>query len=294
MKTAALRLALLFTCAACAVLCRAYTVKDARGTAFEFDAPPQAATLVPAVSQDIYAIGADKYLLANSRYCVYPEGAKNKIKIGGFIDPDYEKIAELKPQIFILPTLADSRIEDRLAKFGIKCFILHKEGVENIEADIKMLGELFQMEDAAKKVAEEMKSALKPVPDAAYAGKRALFMFGNMAAGKGSFVGDMLDACGLKNAADEIGKPWPVLNREFILTAAPEILFVELPGESERETVLEFYRNDPVWKSTPAVRNSRICLVPREHVTVPSPRILKALEIMREFCVLQYPAPVSK
>lgn len=109
-------------------------------------------------------------------------------------------------------------------------------------------------------------------------------MFGNMAAGRGSFVGGLLDACGLKNCADAAGAPWPVLSREFIVSAAPEIIFAEVANGGDEEILLKRFKADPAWASTPAVKNSRICFINRDIATIPSPRVLEALRIMRAFC----------
>ena len=155
----------------------AYTVKDANGNVFEFTKPPRSATLVPAVSQNIFAIGADENLIANSRFCNIPEGAKKKIKIGGFIDPDYEKILAIKPDIVIVSKTNDSRIEKRLKKLGIKSFVLHGEGIEFISADVRMLGKLFQKEEIANKIADEFDALVSQNSDVGK-NRKAIFMFG--------------------------------------------------------------------------------------------------------------------
>lgn len=259
----------------------AYSAVDAQGTHFEFEKPPRCATVVPAITQNIFAIGAGKYLVANSRYCDFPEEAKHKTKIGGYIDPDYEKIVSLNPDIFILPATADSRVAKRLEKLGIKCFILHGEGIANISADVRMLGKLFDLGKSAEKTASDFDNAVKP--DNSGGGRRAFFMFGKMAAGRGSFAGDLLNACGLENCADKIGRPWAEVPREFVLAAKPEIIFAEFDGEKSRAETERFFRTDPVWRTTPAVKNSRICFVPRDTVIVPSVRVAEAIKIMREF-----------
>lgn len=259
----------------------AYAVEDAQGTHFEFEKSPRCATVVPAITQNIFAIGAGKYLVANSRYCDFPEEAKHRIKIGGYIDPDYEKIVSVKPEIFILPATSDSRVANRLRKLGIKCFILNGEGIANISADVRLLGKLFGLEESAEKTAAAFDSALKP--DNSGGGRRAFFMFGRMAAGRGSFAGDLLNACGLANCADKIGRPWAEVPREFVLAANPEIIFAEYENEKSRAETERFFRTDSVWRTTSAVKNSRICFVPRDTVIVPSVRVAEALEIMRAF-----------
>lgn len=258
----------------------ARTVIDARGGKFEFSSVPKVATLIPAVTESIFALGAGDSLVADSIFCSYPEKAKTKVKIGSFLNPDYERIAELKPDVFILPRLSDDRIESRLKKLGIRCFFLHAEGLENISKDILLLGELLQRQQEAAAIAKDIESATAKTCD----GRRAMFMFGSMAAGKGSFIGDVMEACGLKNCCDSIGKPWPVPSREFIIAANPQIVFVEYSSESEKRSLAEHYRSDPAWRSTDAVRKNLICFMPRDVVTIPSCRVIETVNMMREFC----------
>jgi len=265
----------------------AYKVKDARGVEFEFAAPPKVATIVPSVTEIIFAIGADENLLADSRYCVYPDGAKLKPKIGGYIDPDYEKIALLKPELFVLPGVKDSRMQERLAKFSIPCFLLHREGLENISADVRMMGELFQKRARAEEIAEKIdalvreREANKKIPDSKK--MRALFLFGNMAAGAGSYVGDLLEVCGFANCAAAAGKPWPALSREFLLKSNPEIVFVAVETEAERKEFETLITSDPVWRAVAAVKNGRVHFIPRDAVIVPAPRVVEAVALMKSF-----------
>ena len=258
----------------------AYTVKDARGTEFEFSESPRVATVMPAVTESVFALGAGDLLLADSVFCSYPEEAKTKPKVGSFLNPDYEKIAELKPDVFILPTLSDDRIESRLKKLGIKCFFLNSEGLENISKDIILLGDLLRRRQEAARIARNIESATVKTQD----GRRAMFMFGNMAAGKGSFIGGIMEVCGLKNCCDSIGKPWPVPSREFIIAANPQIVFVEYASESDKLYLEAFYKSDPVWSSTDAVKNDAVCFMPRNIVTIPSYRIMETISLMRDFC----------
>ncbi len=261
----------------------AYVVCDARGQKFDFPKPPTCISLVPAVTQNIFAIGAGDLLLADSKFCDYPEEAKSKIKIGGFIDPDYEKIVELKPDVVVLPSTAESRIEHRLKKLGIKCFLLNGEGLKFIADDIRLLGKLTQKIDNAERLAREFEQVIS-LKNCDKKRRRALFMFGRMAAGKGSFAGDIIEACGLINCAESTGLAWAEISREFVLSARPDIIFVETKDEDDRKSIENFYKTDLIWKSTPAVKKSAICYVPSSLVVVPSVRVLEAIKLMRDYC----------
>lgn len=164
---------------------------DASGKVFEFASPPKAATVVPSLSQEIFAIGAQDFLLGNSNYCIYPEAAKSKPRLGGLLNPDYEKIASFKPDIFLLPLSPTGRaIARRLESVGVRAFFTNPEGIGNISKDVALLGRVFFRDAEAEKIARGFDAELSsPGGRAAGRGRRALFMFGNMAAGAGSLSG---------------------------------------------------------------------------------------------------------
>lgn len=171
---------------------------------FRVRLPAEGATVVPSLSQEIFAIGAQDFLLGNSNYCIYPEAAKSKPRLGGLLNPDYEKIASFKPDIFLLPLSPTGRaIARRLESVGVRAFFTNPEGIGNISKDVALLGRVFFRDAEAEKIARGFDAELSsPGGRAAGRGRRALFMFGNMAAGAGSFVGGLLEACGLENCAD--------------------------------------------------------------------------------------------
>ncbi len=261
----------------------AYKVRDSRGVEFDFSKPPTCATVVPAVTQNLFAIGAGDLLVANSKFCDFPQEAKSKIKIGGFIDPDYEKIVELNPDVVIVPKTKDGRIEQRLEKLGVKCFVLNGEGLNFISQDVRLLGRLTGKIAEAEKVAAEFESIISTNSNPPKK-HRAIFMFGRMAAGKGSFVGDIIERCGLENCAKAIGIPWAEVSREFVLSARPEIIFAEIVNDADKARLEKFFRSDPIWRSTDAVKKSAIFFVPRSLVVVPSVRVAEAIKLMREYC----------
>ena len=262
-----------------------YSVRDIRGTAFEFRQPPKVVTVSPSATQAVYAAGAGSCLLANSRYCDYPLEARGKPKIGGILDLDYEKIVSLKPDIVIMPDISDSRVSQRLESLGIKCFFVHNEGFEHIADDVRLIGKLFNSESESERAAAEFEKVVDRISrEIIGAGKRALFMFfGNIAAGSGSYVDGIMKLMGLENCAAKSGRAWPALSREFILASGVEVLFVELaPGENP-DAILAKYKNDPVWGTSPAIAKGNVCFVPREFIVVPSLRIVEAMNLMAEF-----------
>ena len=69
-----------------------------------------------------------------------------------------------------------------------------------------------------------------------------------------------------------------------MLFRSPEIIFAEVVKDGDGKALLKRFKEDPAWASTPAVKNSMICFISRDIATIPSPRVLEALRIMRAFC----------
>lgn len=276
-----LSVAILISLFACSLF--AYEVVDASGKRFEFASKPNVATVVPSLSQIIFMIGSQDNLLGNSRYCNYPEGANAKVKLGGLIDPDYERIATLKPDLFLLPDVPTGRnVASRLKKLSVETFMFYGDGLESISQNVRLMGQLLGNVKAAECLSERFEKKINEARIKSIGkGQKSLFMFGRMAAGKGSFAGDLLDACGLKNCASVSNSVWPLLSKEFIITSAPEILFVAIAPNDSQEELLAKYKKDSAWAATPAVKNNRVYFIPRDLIEIPTPRILEVLDIIQ-------------
>lgn len=279
MTRALSKFAALFCAQACASLC-AYTAKDMDGREFEFAAPPKIASITPSVSETVARLGMDGSLVGVSRYCEYPPVLKSKPRLGGFIDPDYEKILTLRPDIVIIPKTSDAVVRGKLERLGIPCFLTYPDGIENVSKNVLLIGAVLGRDGEAKKIADEIEREIAPRGGAR--GPKAVFLFGRMAAGKGSFVGGLLERAGFENVAAKSGKAWPVLSREFILANPPDVIILEAKEGETALALAQPFKDDPLWARTPAVKNGKIYTVESQAVIVPGPRIAKAAKRLRE------------
>ncbi len=265
---------LLFFCS----IVSAVEIVDGKGARFSFSKPPKTASLAPVVSDLIFALGAEDNLVAVSAFC--DTRRKDIARIGTIFGVDWERVVKLSPELAIVSHTQDSAVAERLKACGIKCVSLHKESLSGIVDDIVMLGQIFDCQKRAKELADKFRLQL----DNPYEGEkvRALFLFSDVAAGKGAFVADMLNLCGFENCADDIGVPWPILSREFILEKNPQVVFIASLDTTENARVLARLRSDSAWHSTDAVKNLKVFFVPLNDVILPSVRVLNAIEFFRK------------
>ena len=76
-------------------------------------------SLAPAITEELYLLGADNMLIANTYYCKRPEQAKNKMKIGNLKNFDLEKIVKLAPDLILCTTLANENKIKKLKQLDI-------------------------------------------------------------------------------------------------------------------------------------------------------------------------------
>ena len=58
-------------------------------------------SLAPSNTEIIYALGAEDSLVAVTRYCDFPEDAKNKPRIGGWLDINDKLVKSCNPDLIL-------------------------------------------------------------------------------------------------------------------------------------------------------------------------------------------------
>ena len=75
-------------------------------------------SMAPSITEALFALDLADKVAGVTRYCDYPLEAKAKPQVGGFLDPNYEAIVTLEPDLAILLTIHDEA-DARLKNLGI-------------------------------------------------------------------------------------------------------------------------------------------------------------------------------
>ncbi len=272
------RFAAVFVWLAAAVSAFSAEVVDGNGRRVVLPENPRAVAISPAAVDVVVWAGARKNLVAVSAYSYI--GGDSLPVVGTSYCLDWERVILLKPDVVITSNIRDESVERRLARFGIKCVYLHKEGLANIPEDVRLAGEIFGTRPVAEAAAERFKRAVLRRRSGAKI--PALFLFGSVAAGKGSYVSDLLSNFGFENCADKTESAWPVLTREFVLRENPRALFLAVASPEQRADELARLRADPVWGGIDAVRNNRVYFVEMDKIIISSPRVEASAELLQK------------
>ncbi len=287
--------ALFFFCVGVCVALQGAQVTDGAGRVVEFAAAPKRiVSMAPSTTELICAVGAQEELVGITRHCVYPESIRDRQVVGSSLDPDYERIVALKPDVVIMSHLADKRAIGRFERLGIAVMMLNPEGLDSVGADLRLLGKALGREKQAEAAAVHLEQSIAARKaqvaryEQTHKRPRVLFLYGtkwNLSAGKGSFAGDLLNVAGGQNLADEAKVPWPQLSKEYVLARDPQIiLLVEEGGEGKifepqvDNAQIEQWKKDPVYSRLEAVKKNRVYKLDARLFYYPGPRLVDALD----------------
>src|SRR5574337_730542 len=214
--------ALLLWSLACAA--HAYPVRDDTGTVMQFDAEPlRIVSLLPLLTETVCALGACDRLVGVDRYSNWPASVKKLNKVGGGLDPNLESVLALRPDLVLMST--SSPALPRLRALGLRVIALDTDTAARMRHAIVTVGEALRQPDPEHLVREidaGVAAAAQSLPPR-LRGERVYFEVGPgpYAAGPGSFIGELLTRLGLRNVIEPQLGPFPKINPELVVRAAP-------------------------------------------------------------------------
>jgi iron complex transport system substrate-binding protein len=252
--------------------------------------PQRIVSLVPALTEMLYAIGAGPQVVAVSSYDEYPPDVKALPRVGALLDPDTERILSLKPDL-VVTYGSQVDLQAQMKRAAVPTFDYRHGGLAHILVTIKELGVRTGRAAAADKIVAAIEARLAAVRTAV-SGKRrprTLLVFSRepktlrnmyVSGGRG-FLHDMLEIAGGEDVFNDIDKESVQVSTETILARAPDVILElrpeEVPdGQPLRDELASWAR----LASVPAVRNNRVHFISGHAVTVPGPRVAESVERM--------------
>lgn len=257
-------------------------VKDDLNVTVNFDNPPKRiVSLAPSLTEMIYKIDYDKFLIGNTLYCNFPDDAKSKEKVGDMLTIDFEKIISLKPDLILISVEGNNKSAyDKLNELGLKTFVSNPRNYEGIKKTYLDLGKIFGKDNAAEQQVSKWERIVNTIKNNSDSAKSKTVMFlislnPLMLAGKHTFINEYIDFCGFKNIADDVEMNYPVFNREEVLKRNPDYIVFAGSGAMAIDQIANAY---PEWKNINAVKNNNIISVDADMYLRPGPRFITALE----------------
>jgi iron complex transport system substrate-binding protein len=193
-------------------------------------APIRIISLSPAITSELYDLGAQSNLIGVTRYCMNP-GNKKEI-IGNLTDINLEKIILLKPDLIIAGKDANRKKDiEKLLSMGFRVEIT--EGCENFECmctEFIKLGRLIGRQKEAERIVEKCRKEVSSISTRTGSRKyKVLWQIGTnpiIAAGGPTFANDFIRLSGCTNIFGDIKTKYPRVSMEEVLVRNPDVIIV--------------------------------------------------------------------
>jgi iron complex transport system substrate-binding protein len=276
--------------------------------------PKRIVSLSPSSTEILFAVGAGPKVVGVTDYCNYPPDLKARIeaeeltRVGGYWNPSIETIFELKPDLVLVSTAKctvktneckvnckrrceiTEQIAAHLRSLGLKVLTLGPHSMNDILDNILLVGRAsgntVEASKLVKKLRQKIDTVIKKSKEASHKPKVYFEVWNDpyMSVSSGTWIGDIINLAGGANIFGEKISEWPIINSEDIVQRNPDIIvFPVIPGVPRFWGSFKDVNKRLGWKNVNAVRNGHLYEVPRDFISRPGPRLVKALEIMEKF-----------
>jgi iron complex transport system substrate-binding protein len=252
--------------------------------------PQRIVSLVPALTEMLFTIGAGPQVVAVSSYDEDPPQVRSLPRVGALLDPDVERILSLKPDL-VITYGSQTDLHAQLTRAAIPMFDYRHGGLAGVVATLRALGVRSGHPHEAEAAAHDIEARLAAVRARTSGAPRprTLLVFGRergalrniYASGGRGFLHDMLEAAGGANIFADIDRESVQATTELILSRAPDAI-LEVRS-ADITSALEAATEAASWAplaSVPAVRRNRVIVLTGKGLTVPGPRVAEVVERM--------------
>lgn len=192
-------------------------------------------SLVPSLTETLFALGCGAALVGVTRYCTEPVGAVEGLeRVGGTKNPDCERIRALQPDLVVVNAEENRREDfDTMEHAGLTVFVSFSHRASDVAGLMQTLGRLTQSEGAAQQLADQVSRALDELERSLDTRRARVFcpIWKNpwMSFNHETYADDMLRLAGGDNVCGDRSQRYCTVTLEEIAAADPEVIL--LPNE---------------------------------------------------------------
>jgi iron complex transport system substrate-binding protein len=251
-------------------------------------APRRLVSLSPNLTEILYGVGAFEQLVGVSQYNQYPPEVSKLPTVGGWQNPDYEKLVGLRPDLVLVDLGQAPFVQDKCKQLGLHVMVVADEKVADVYTAIMLIGQATGHDAEAAKLLQTTRDGLLRVSQKVAAlPKLKVVLIVDRTPGtlrdlytatQGSYLSELVDLAGGRIAVppDKLG--YAKLSKEDLLAADPDVILDFTHGAVGR------FAGDPMeaWKEMPelkAVKTHRVYEVNQDYVPHASQRIVQTAEL---------------
>ena len=257
------------------------TVVDDYGRTVVVPSQPQrVVSLSPAVTEILFALGAQDLLVGRTDFCVYPDAAMDIPSIGGISNLNIESILALKPDLVISGSMVGKKVTDQMDAMGTPMVcVIEKPRFEALYDNITAIGCLVDKEHEADSLNKLLRNKIDNLSTYQPTNVSTAYYVvgfgagGNFTAGGNTFINDIIRMAGGRNIAEGI-EGWSY-SLEALMKEDPDYIIVR------REDSAAFCDMKP-YNRLSAVKNGHVIGIVSGTLDLQVPRNIDAILYLRK------------
>ena len=253
--------------------------------------PMRIVSLAPSNTEIVCALDACDRLVGVTDFDDYPPEVAEVTDVVIQTQVDVELVVDAEPDLVLAAgnELTPSPVIEQLDELGLTVLVLYPESLDEVYADIELVGAALGATDEAEALVADMEERVEAVETAVAGADRPLTLYEvffsegtTYTAGEGSFLASLIDIAG---AEPVTGDAQGVIDAEALVEANPELILLGGasydPSLADPEAALETVAARPGWAELAAVESGDVVPYLEDIVTTrPGPRIVDGLEAL--------------
>jgi iron complex transport system substrate-binding protein len=240
-------------------------------------AHPRIVSLIPSLTEDLFAIGAGSQVVGVSQFTDYPPAASKIPQVSSFSSVDAEKILRLHPDVVVGIPSQSSLVSD-LRRLGLRIVLTRDDSFDDIFRDLALLGRVSGHASEAASLSAKLRKRTAALVRHLDTHRRPRVLVVLQVApvftvGDGSYIAHLVALAGGRNAAEGLHDAYARYSAEAVIAAQPDLIV------TDHRAGLQSALSQAPWNALRAVREHRVYVPPDDAILErPGPRYNEGLE----------------
>lgn len=250
--------------------------------------PQRIVSLTPSVTECLFALGCQDKIVGVTQFCNYPPEAKSLPRLGGRVNPNFERLLSLRPDLVIYQGNYH-KLESFCKSYDIQNMKLEFNNIDSIITDINILGQRLGAAENAEKVTSRINATIADIRQTLSGRKkvRVFFCLGRLSGSMSSlttiggrtFISEMIEIAGGENIFADLSRDYVEINKEALLERDADVIIEARPGEQlSDEDISRLKTNWAEMAGITAVKNGNVHILTDVFLLMPTPRITLTME----------------
>ena len=252
--------------------------------------PRRIICMTPSVTETVFALECGDRIIGVSDFCDYPAEAANLEKLGGFINPNLERLLALSPDLIIAQGKSE-RIIEFCQRENVPFLQVQMSNIESVFHDINQIATALGCPAQAQKLTHQIQDSLDKISSlTATLDRPRVFLSlyrtggsltGITTVGGNTFLSELIDIAGGANIFADLQKEYPQISKESLLKRQPDIVIEPYQHDTLNENQIQ--QRLAEWQelgAIPATQNNRIYFIHESTILKPGPRLAQIADYL--------------